>query len=570
MVAILLALIVAGNLDAAWRRAASPHFELLTDSSENNARRWMEQLEQLRQVFGQSSGSPATPLPLRVFVFKSEREFARLRPTPHTRAFFQGGPERDLIVALDAGEQTTRALNHEYIHAVLNHSTSSLPLWLEEGTAEFYSTIRVDEDRLTLGLPIPEHPRTLATGGWLGHDEFFASGRGSQLHNEARRVGAFYAQSWAMAHMLNMAPGFRQQLPRYAQLLDQAMNPADAFQEAFAMSQDDALGRLHAYVSHGSYPVARVQGGSAGAAPVETAELTGAEAAQARVELLLLLNRPDDAERLLRGLDPGDAEVQTALGLFALAQKQDQQALDHFRQAIEKGARAATPYFEYAMLLRDTNAPAGEVRRYLAEAAGRNPKHAEAHFLLGLESQKEGRHGEALESFQAALAVLPRQSYFWHATALTLRALGRDPEAARAARKAMDTSRTTHEFEMAGTLRRSLAQAASAPPAPPRKPKPAVTTPESWSMPAGDARVEGVLEHIDCYGSSARFQVRSRDGVVRLWVDNPGEVLLRTESALTFIFSCGAQQPRPVTIEYRALADPKRKTQGVITAISFR
>ncbi len=569
MRAILLALLLAPTAGAAWHRVATPNFEILAESSGKRGRELILQLEQLRQVFGQSGGAPGTPLPLRVFLFRSERDFAHIRPTPYTKGFFQAGPERDLIAVLDTGEEARRALNHEYIHLVLSHSTAALPLWLEEGTAEFYSTLHVEDDRVTLGTPIPEHPRTLAAAGWLDADAFFLSDRESRIHNESRRIGAFYAQSWAMVHMLNMAPGFRQRMPRYAELLDQALDPNEAFRQAFSLSPAEALARLRAYVSHGSYPVARVQAGPSESVSIESSELSPAEAALAQVELLLLRDQPGEAARLLKKLPEDNPETQTTLGLFALAGKKDQDAAGHFRRSIEMGATAATPYFELAMLLRDSKAPAGEVRRYLAEAAGRNPKHAEAHFLLGLDAQQQGRHRDALDAFNAALAVLPRQSYFWHAFAVSLKALDRVPEAARAARKAVDTARTTHEFEMAGALRRSLAQSVPAPPPSPSVTKPAVTIPDSWSMPKGDARVEGTLEHIDCLGASARFHVRGREGVRRLWVDNPGEVLLRTESALTFTFNCGAQQPRKVTIEYKSDPDSRRRIDGVVTAIAF-
>ncbi|MEZ5400487.1 MAG: hypothetical protein R2729_12515 [Bryobacteraceae bacterium] len=566
MRAAILILLATFPLTAAWRRAATAHFEIFTDRGDREARDLATGLEQLRAIFGQSASGAETPLPVRVFLFRSERDYDRIRPSPLTKAFFQGGPERDLIAVGPVGAETRRAVQHEFIHLVLNHSTAALPLWLEEGAAEFYSTLSVDGDLITLGQPIEAHPRTLAALGWLDADAFFSIGRGSRIHENARATGAFYAQSWAMVHMLNMAPGFRENLPRYAALLGEAVPPDRAFREAFSITPEEALARLHAYVSHGSYPVIRVQGGPPDTAAVESSELTPSEAALARVELLLLLSHAAEARKLAATVDPKSPSAQTALGLIALADRQDSSAAAHFREAIAMGATAATPYFELAMLLRDSSATPADYRRLLSEAAGRNPNHAEAHFLLGVEAQKETRHNDAIAAFRSAIAVLPRQSYFWHAYAISLRESNRLPEAARAVRKAVDTARSAHEFEMADTLRRSLA--APPPVAPARKPP--VTVPESWSGPTVGARVEGLLEHIDCLGRSARFHVRGPDGVVALWVDNPGDVLLRTQSALTFTFSCGSQQPRRVSIDYRPEPDKARRTQGAVAAIEFR
>jgi len=100
--------------------------------------------------------------------------------------------------------------------------------------------------------------------------------------------------------------------------------------------------------------------------------------------------------------------------------------------------------------------------------------------------------------------------------------------------------------------------------------RPQVTTPETWFRKKGDHRAEGILERIDCVGTSARFHVRTAEGPLALWVDNPGAVLLQNASSLTFKFSCGEQAPRTVAIEYIARPDAEKQTAGIVTAIKFR
>ena len=221
------------------------------------------------------------------------------------------------------------------------------------------------------------------------------------------------------------------------------------------------------------------------------------------------------------------------------------------------------------MLLREQSAAPSEVRRYLAEAVGRNPDFAEAHFILGLMAQKENLHREAIASFEQATRVLPRQSYFWHARALSHLELKQTELAQRSALRAAASAATPAELEMARAAIRLVNTAAPPPPA--TEPRPTVVIPDSWKPRAGSNSVEGVLEQIDCYGSSARFQIRPSGGPpVRLWVDKPGEVLLKDASSVTFTFACGPQQPRRVAIEFDPQPGLPQAATGRITAIHFR
>jgi hypothetical protein len=57
---------------------------------------------------------------------------------------------------------------------------------------------------------------------------------------------------------------------------------------------------------------------------------------------------------------------------------------------------------------------------------------------------------------------------------------------------------------------------------------------------------------------------------VALYVANPGEVLLRNVSSVTFEFRCGPQKPTPVSVEYSARPDATLGTDGDVVAIEFR
>ncbi|MBK5291097.1 MAG: DUF1570 domain-containing protein [Acidobacteriia bacterium] len=565
----LLLMLAPAVLSGAWLRLQSSNFELYTNAGDRIGRQTLQRLEEIRHVFQDAAGSRPTPLPVRVFVFGSDRAMRDFRPSSNTRGFYQSGPERDYIAMVN-GEDVYRIVFHEYIHLVLHHSTSSLPRWLEEGTAEFYSTLEAGKSRLLLGRVIRQHVQVLRTLGWLSAAELGNVGRDSESYNEQEKAGVFYAQSWALVHMLNMSPRYRKQLPYFAEMLGQAVPVELGFEKAFGVSLEKALLDLRSYVSEGRFAVLAIGWRQATEADIESEAITEEQAELAQVDLLLRAGKGAEAGKRLKKLSQegtGPGELETALGLYHLSQKENGLAREHLRKAIDERSAPADAYFEYAMLLRSAGGNTGEVERLLRETIGRNPKHAEAHFLLGLGASQKGNHKEAVSLFEQAVAVLPRQSYFWHALAFSYHQLGQQGPSRRAARKAADSASTPHELEMAqAALRLTPSTAVAVAPVP----KEAVHVPDGWKMRQGDGHLEGVLEHIECLGTAARFQIRSEGKAMLLWVEKPGEVLLKTASSITFEFTCGTQKLRHVAVDYVARPDAGRRTVGEITAIEFQ
>lgn len=568
----LFALSLAAAAD--WQRIASPNFELFTDAGERDASKVLDRLEGVRHVFLESIGGKAPAVPVRVFLFATERTFRKFEPRRTVRGFHQGGPDRDYIVLYGSNDDTLRAARHEYIHVLLNHTSATLPMWLEEGTAELYSTVELNRAGALVGLPVADHVRALSRLEWIPPGPFAGATREAALLNSSDHAGLFYAQAWALVHMLNFSPAWRNRLPRFAELIDQGTPAGLAFEPAFGAPFERALAEARVYVRQGRFPAAPI------AMPARPAEVAGApepldsaRAALAQAELLLALGRAEAAEALLTPLEGTDApaEIETALGLRALAARDPAKARLRFAAAMEKKARSAVPYFEYAMLLREGQAAPAEVRRYLSEAVGRDPNLAEAHFILGLLEQKEGRKREALASYEEATRVLPRQSYFWHARAIIHHELGQIELARRAAMRAAAAATTNAQLEMAQAALRLVGKPSAAADSAASPPRPAVHTPDSWTPKAGNAQVEGILEQVDCHGASAVFHIRANSGgTVRIWVDKPGEILLKDASSITFTFSCGPQRPRPVAVEYEVKPGLPATSVGLMTAIRFR
>src|SRR5450759_387170 len=88
-----------------WTRVQTPHFEVISDGGAAPARQVLRRFELARRIFRDGPGSAAEMPPVRVFVFRSERNYAPFRLGPSVQAFFQSGPEHDWVVIRDGGSE---------------------------------------------------------------------------------------------------------------------------------------------------------------------------------------------------------------------------------------------------------------------------------------------------------------------------------------------------------------------------------------------------------------------------------------------------------------------------------
>ncbi|MCX6624016.1 MAG: hypothetical protein NTY38_23730, partial [Acidobacteria bacterium] len=534
-----------------WISLYAGGFELYTNGTEKAGRQALERLDRIRQVFGAVAGARSIqPIPVRIFLFRSANDYKPFRPTESTAAFYQSGPQRDYIVMHSATGETYRIAYHEYVHLALSHSTVRLPRWLEEGTAEFYSTLEIDGETLYTGRAIPAHLYTLSRSEWLGGRQLLSVGRDSPYYNEVSKAGIFYAQSWALVHMLNLADPYRKSIHRFISLIAGGAPQEAAMEQAFGRNIDALMTDLRLYLQPGRLPHAESP-----AQPLERMEkpvvmtLSEAAAELAAVDLLVQLGREDEAGKRLRQAArqmPGAPEIETGIGLLALRQRKYVEARQHLGWAIAGGSRDASTYFEYAMLLRETRGPAEEVEKNLRRSIELNPAYAEPRFLLAVALTQKHKAAEAVTHLEEATRILPRQAYFWQALSVAYSQLDRKADARQAAQRALDAAQTRHEAEMAQAAI-ALVENAGRVREEARARRPDVLTPRSWSPKQGGRRITGLLEQIDCLGESARLHVLMEEGRLALFVRNPGEVLLTNASSLTFTFRCGPQAKARIT-----------------------
>jgi len=194
--------------------------------------------------------------PTRIFIFASEQAFAPYRealmPQKKTiRGMFQGAAAGNFIVIKSDGQtDVDRVVYHELTHYFVNNTMAGLPLWADEGMAEYFSKFRTSGDFVEIGWPIEEHLQWLRRGKLelIPLRDFMAATADSPLYNGDSRQGLFHRQSWALYHYLRADHARSAQLSKFLGLVVAGRPIDDAFTSAFQKSYADLERELRAYV----------------------------------------------------------------------------------------------------------------------------------------------------------------------------------------------------------------------------------------------------------------------------------------------------------------------------------
>ena len=158
-----------------------------------------------------------------------------------------------IVMAMGRRAYTYRVIFHEYTHLLVNQNIHRLPLWLNEGLAEFYSTFDGSEDdaRLIIGRPIPEHVNLLrGLGALIPMNKFIDPQAMKDLYRDDRLTARFYAQSWLLAHyfLLGDKLAHRPQLASFVNGLQTGEAPDAVFRRVFGSDLDPLDRALGQYV----------------------------------------------------------------------------------------------------------------------------------------------------------------------------------------------------------------------------------------------------------------------------------------------------------------------------------
>lgn len=158
----------------------------------------IQDLEKLREEMARTLQLPLQKQPVTVYLFADEVRYAQYLRTaypnlPPRRAYFVGTVD-ELAVYTFWGDKIQEDLRHEYTHGVLHASLKDVPLWLDEGLAEYFE---ISSGERGFNAEYAQQLTTALQNGWKPDVQ-----RLEQLADVSQMQKADYLEAWAWAHFL--------------------------------------------------------------------------------------------------------------------------------------------------------------------------------------------------------------------------------------------------------------------------------------------------------------------------------------------------------------------------------
>ncbi len=438
----------AYSADPTWYEIKSAHFRVLTDGSEKEGRVVAREFEQIRIVLATTLPTlQDSTVPLLILAARDEGSARRLIPefwkqsSPKPgEVFWYGSERRFCMVRLDvlrSGENTRLAsfpyqsIYHGYTSALLRENFRWLPTWIRIGFSEFFANTRFEGGKVYVGA-------SGARSDYLKGNSLYRMTEFIDIKPDyIPRTQVFYAQGWALVHMLMMRPNDEgKSLQRFVSLLESGKSQKDAFQQAIG-DFEDIEKQLALYTSRRSFqnlvfsnlPLTRED--SFSSRKISTAE---ADAEIGNFQLWQRDTRPARIriEQALKA-DPQSSLAHEGMGFLHFNDGKRQEALREFERAVQLNERSYLAHYYRAMLspqaVSTEAADQNTFRSSLLRVLELNPNFAPAYVELAALDIRQNNLKAALLRAQQARGLAPSKAGYHSLAAVLLRAVGRDEEA---------------------------------------------------------------------------------------------------------------------------------------------
>lgn len=376
--AVLLAAALSRSALAAtdqWIQIQSEHFTLVTDASEKQGRHALDQFERMRWVF-QTLYPKANVDPVAhivVIAAKNKKVFETMEPAAYLAkgrlelgGYYSHTLEKNyILLRLDAElEHPFATVYHEYTHLQFMGADQWLPLWLNEGLAEFMQDTDIRDKDVLLGGPSADEIPYLRQKDLIPLSVLFKIDASSPYYHEEQRGSVFYSESWALTHFLMEMDhdNGTHRLADYMSLLSKNEDPLIAAQEAFGdLTQLEKA--LESYIRRGDYKTFLFSGA---AAPIDESSykvrpLTEVEIDALRADVLAYVQRYADARALVDTVlkeDPHNAQAHETMGYLENRAGHRDEARKWYGDAVKLDSKDYTAYYYFASL--SMNEPPGD------------------------------------------------------------------------------------------------------------------------------------------------------------------------------------------------------------------
>ncbi len=612
-----------------WTSVHSQNFQLVGNASEKDIRLVANRLEQFRKVFALLFPSLKlnSPVPTTVIVFKSDSSYKPFKVNPNVAGYFQPGKDVNYITLTSeklSDDQPYRTIFHEYVHLLVENTMGgTVPLWFNEGLAEYYSTFNISDEnrRVILGDVVRNHVLYLREQKLLPLRTLFAVDYKSPYYNEGNKMNIFYAEAWMLMHYLLQGEGQqrRPQLARFVDLVRSNLTVDEAFQQAFQIGIDAFEKDFRSYVQGAKYMATAVtfEKKLDFDSQMQSAPVTEGEAEAYLGDLLLHTRRLNDAESHLQQaltLSPELPMAEASFGMLRVRQGRLADARQYLEKAVAGNSQNYLTHFYYAYALSgltfegsqivNSYAPedATTMRAELRKAIALKPDFPESYALLGFINVVRNEEVDETIELLKRVATMSRSNervVFMLAQlymrkqdfAEARRLLGPmtrnspDPELRQQAQSLMEGITRSEallaqdralEKQLAPRLENSSGQ-------PPRSDGNSVALPDSvqpdWDVllsqslrkpHEGEMRVRGILTAIECNAKGMTFKVRAGDRLLQFHSDNFERLaIIAFTNEVPREIVCGPRRPENAVVMTYAAATTGSKADGEASAIEF-
>jgi tetratricopeptide (TPR) repeat protein len=396
LVAALLAATFASARDKNdnWIQVTSPHFVVVTNANEKQGRRVADQFERMRFVFHKlfPKMKVDSSAPIIVLAIKDEKDFRALEPEAYLAKgslklgglFLRTADKNYVLMRLDAeGDHPYSVVYHEYTH-LLTSKSEFMPLWLNEGLAQFYQNTDIHEKDVWLGEPSSESLYVLRQGQWLPLPVLFTVDHNSPYYHEENKGSIFYAESWAVVHYLEVNDFLKktERIGTYLTLLSQNVDPQTAATKAFGdlKALETAVA---SYVRQGGLSFFKMPTSTeVDDSSFKVQALTGAQSDAVRADFLAYNERTKDAQVLLDRVlheEPNNVSAHETKGFIEFKQGHIEEAKKWYARAVELDSQSYLAHYYFAAMSmneRGDTAEQEKVEQSLRTAIKLNPDFA--------------------------------------------------------------------------------------------------------------------------------------------------------------------------------------------------
>jgi len=339
----------AARAEPKWNLTRSGVLTVIGDQPAPVLRDIAIQIEQFRAVVGGLIHDADRPpsVPTIVFVVGQRKSLVPIVPLyngkPISLAGYLGQADdlNVMALSLEGFEESSAVAFHEYTHLLVQNAVRWMPVWLNEGLAEYYGSYTLIDRGKTavIGRPKPEHILLLREK-YLPIGELITVDQSSPMYNEGQPRSIFYAESWAAAHyLMTTRPDGQAAVNAYVTAVAEGRAPVDAFRSAFGVTPEEFDKELKVYVRRLTFLAQRITMPEklAVAEPAPGRPMTAGEVEAWLGTAQLRMKRTSEATpRIERAaLQAPGATSQLALGLLRLDQQLMPQALEAFARAAE-------------------------------------------------------------------------------------------------------------------------------------------------------------------------------------------------------------------------------------------